>query len=392
MGEVLVALIGVMLAGLCALLAVWYVQDMLAVLRAPALGTLPAPPADGPLVSVIIPARDEAARIGGCLAGLAAQTYRRFEVLVVDDHSSDGTAEVARGYAASLPELRVLEGAPLPPGWAGKCWACWQAAGQARGELLLFLDADVKPRPGLLAAMGARAEGGRIDLLTLVPLIELGSLAERLVLPAFSALLAAVYPFARVNNPHAPEFFAIGQCIMMRRAAYDSVGGHRAVRGSVLEDMDLARLVKRGGMCLEALVAPDLIVVRMYTGWRDLAEGLRKNAVAGFRSGGPRAAWVGVRLMLMAVLPLDLLAAGAGLTAARSGGWLGPALLAAGALLLAVSWLCWGVAVRHRHRIGAAWGALLPLGAAAYFWLAATALVRLKSGRGVRWKGRVFTR
>jgi hypothetical protein len=380
------------LAALCALLAACFVQDLLAALRAPALDPVPDAPRDGPLVSVIVPARDEAARIGGCLAGLAAQTYRRFEVIVVDDGSIDGTAAVARGFAPRLPALRVLSGAPLPSGWAGKPWACWQGAQQAQGELLLFLDADVAPRPGLLAALAARAVAGGADVLTLVPLVELGSAAERVVLPAFVNLILRIYPFAQVNDPRSPLAFAIGQCLMVRRTAYDALGGHRAVAGCVLEDVELARLAKGGGLRLEAAMAPDLIAVRMYAGWRELAEGLGKNAAAGLRSGGGRAAWAGVGQGLMAALPLDLLAAGAWLALAQPGSAPGTWLMLGGGLLLVLGAACWGLVVRRRHRAPAALGALVPVGTAIYFWLAARALLRLRRGRGVMWKGRTFTR
>ncbi|HWQ11668.1 MAG TPA: glycosyltransferase family A protein [Roseiflexaceae bacterium] len=378
------------LAALCALLAAWYVQDLRAALRAPALSPSPGAPSNGPLVSVVVPARDEAARIGGCLAGLAAQTYRRFEAIVVDDGSRDGTAAVARGFAEGLPALRVVAGVPPPSGWAGKPWACWQGAGLAQGELLLFLDADVLPRPGLLAALAARMADGGPDVLTLVPLIELRSAAELLVLPAFMNLVAVIYPLEKVNDPRSPLAFAIGQCLMLRRAAYEELGGHWAVRGSVLEDVELARRAKAGGLRLEAAVAPDLIAVRMYAGWRELAEGLGKNAVAGLRSGGRRAAWAGVRQGLMAALPLDMLAAGLWLSLAAPGSATGRWLALAGGLLLAFGACCWGLAVQRRHRASAAWGALLPLGTALYFWLAARALLRLRGGQGVMWKGRVF--
>jgi chlorobactene glucosyltransferase len=175
------------------LLALWYVQDVIAAFRTPRLDPHPGLPDDGPLVTVIIPARNEATRIGACLEGLAQQSYRRFEVIVVDDDSHDGTADVVRTYTACLPSLTVLSSKTLPHDWAGKCWACWQGANHARGAWLLFLDADVVPRPGLIAALVERARAGR-DMITLVPLIHLTSFAERLVLPPFIGLISAYLP------------------------------------------------------------------------------------------------------------------------------------------------------------------------------------------------------
>lgn len=375
---------------LCLLVAAIYAHDWLRELSAPLLAPNPAAPDHGPLVSVLIPARDEAARIGRCLEGLAGQRYRSFEVIVVDDHSTDGTAGLACSYAGRLPALTVLPGAPLPEGWAGKCWACWQAAQLARGEWLLFLDADVLPRPELLAALVARATAGQRDLLTLMPLLLLGSPAERIVLPAFFALLYGLYPLQLVSDPRSPIAFANGPCLLIRRAAYAAVGGHQAVRASILEDTELGQRVKAAGYRLEAAGAPDLIAVRMYAGWASLAEGLTKNAVAGYRSGGTRSGLVGLRQALGAFTPWYLLGAGGLLLRAWPALPLGVVLLAHGAGLLLLALLCWGALTARRYRIGAWWGALYPLGTAIYFGLAAWGLLRLRSGRGVRWKGRVF--
>ena len=174
----MLALLPIML--LCLLVAYWCAQDVARELLAPRLIQRAGLPSGGPLISVMIPARDEAARIGACLEGLEQQTYRDFELVVVDDGSTDGTADRVRAYADRIPGLRIIPGAALPSGWAGKPWACWQAAARARGEWLLFLDADVVPAPDLLGALLENAEARRLDLLTLMPLMRLGSFAERL--------------------------------------------------------------------------------------------------------------------------------------------------------------------------------------------------------------------
>jgi hypothetical protein len=148
--------------------------------------------------------------------------------------------------------------------------------------------------------------------------------------------------------------------------------------------------VKAASYRLEAAAAPDLIAARMYAGWASLAEGLGKNAVAGYRSGGTRSGWVGARLALVAFLPCYLLLAGAVLALAQPGSVIGVVLLLHGALLAALALVCWGWLARRRYRLAPWWGALFPIGLAIYFWLAARALLRLRSGRGVVWKGRRF--
>jgi glycosyltransferase involved in cell wall biosynthesis len=372
---------------LCVLVACWCVQDVARELRAPRIAPRAGAPIGGPLVSALIPARDEAARIGACLDGLARQRYRNFELIVVDDDSTDGTAEVVRTYADRIPGLRVAPGAALPDGWAGKPWACWQAAAHAHGEWLLFLDADVAPGPDLLAALVARAESRRLDVLTLMPLLQLGSLAERLALPAFMSLLYGLYPLDRVNDRASPIAFANGQCMLVRRAAYDSLDGHRAVRDSILEDTHFGQRAKAAGLRLEAAAAPDLIAVRMYTGWRSLAEGLSKNAAAGFRSGGARSSFVAVRQALIAFLPFVLLVGSR--WDDHGGSPLQVVLAWHGIVLAMITLATYAWLARRRYRLGAAWGILYPLGLAIYFGLAGVAFVRLATGRGVVWKGRV---
>jgi chlorobactene glucosyltransferase len=341
-----------------------------------------------PLVSVIVPARDEAARIGRLLDGLERQTRRDFELLVLDDCSSDGTGALVQARAGSLPGWRLLTGAPLPDGWTGKCWACWQAAEQSRADWLLFLDADTAPAPALIDALIRRARERDLDFLTLLPYLELHSFAERLLMPAFTGLIQAVFPLDQVNDPRSPLAIANGQCILVRREAYFATGGHSTVRGSVLEDVHLALLIKGAAYRTEVAGGPQLLSVRMYTNFSEIAEGLRKNAWAGYSTGGWRSAWGGARQALLAFGPWTVLVAGIIAGARRHAS--ATALLLCGGGLSVFTATFWGYTVRRLHRIHPLWGLLLPFGTLTYFVLAALAWISIRRGTGVRWKGRAY--
>ncbi len=343
------------------------------------------------LVSLLIPARNEARNIGRCLDGALRQSYHPCEVIVVDDGSTDATPEIVRRYAAANSHLHVIAGQPLPPGWAGKCHACQQASSEARGDWLLFLDADTVPQPELVAAMVAHAERHEFDLLTLFPFLELGTFWERVILPPFQNLIQAVFPFARVNAPDVrpEEVLANGQCILVRRAAYEAIGGHAAVYDAVLDDVLLAQTVRRAGFRTGAVVGLDYLRVRMYTNGREVVEGLTKNAVAGFHSGGVRSLLAGGRLFSLAILPLGMVGVGAALVVLR-GDTLAWAILSHGVVLLGVEWYWWGSVLHRLYALPRRYALLWQFGLISYGMIALRSLWSIRSGRGVVWKGRRY--
>lgn len=364
-------------------------RDLQSANRVPLLAPATSQPEPRPSLTVIIPARNEADRIGRCLSGLADQQLPDLDILVLDDDSTDNTAEVVRSFGARLPGLRVIAGAALPAGWAGKCWACWQAAQASEAEWLLFLDADTAPLPGMIATLLSHARSRRLDLLTLLPLLELISWWERVLMPPFVGLIQAVYPIDRVNDPRSSLALANGQCILVRRSAYFAVDGHRAVRDSVLEDVRLAQTIKGAGYRMEAVGGPELMRVRMYTRFSEVAEGLRKNALAGYRAGGMlRSAVGGARQALLAFGPLILLAAG--LLLAVLGRPESSALLICGAGLLLLTFSYWGYVVHRLHGLSPIWALLYPFGTLCYFMLAGQAFWSILRGQGVTWKGRSY--
>ena len=240
----------------------------------------------GAKASLLIPARNEAATIGSTVEGLLRQSYANFELLILDDHSEDGTDRVAKEVAKGDTRLTILCGKAVPQGWLGKSWACQQLAVQASGEILIFADADVKWRPGALAALLSEFERSGADMLTVMPTQKTVSWAERLCVPLMALAIHAYLPVVAVHRSRYPLLAAAnGQCLAFTRAAYDRLGGHTAVRNNIVEDVGLARRVKVMGMQLRMAEADGLICCRMYQDWRSVRDGYAKNILAGFGGG-----------------------------------------------------------------------------------------------------------
>ena len=213
--------------------------------------------AAGAKVSVIVPAHDESALIRRCVSSIAAQDAPAHEIIVVDDHSTDDTAEVAAQAGA-----RVVAAADRPEGWLGKPWAAWQGAQAASGEYLLFVDADAILAPACLRAVVAGAEKSGADLLAALPRAACASVAEALLQPVMLILMMWQFDPRRVNDPKDAAAAAPGSFLLFRRSAYDRAGGHVAVRGEIVEDLKLAQLVKQSGMTLRLVSAPHLVATR----------------------------------------------------------------------------------------------------------------------------------
>ncbi len=237
-----------------------------------------------PVVSVIVPARNEEACLGECLASLIAQTGVAFEVIVVDDQSTDRTREIT----TSFPGVRVIDAGPLPEGWTGKNNAVATGAREARGEWLLFTDADTVHLPGSLARSLAEAEQHDVALLSYSPEQIVETFWEKAVMPVIFAELAARYRPSDVNDPNSPAAAANGQYILIRRDVYDAIGGHAVIAGDLLEDVALARLAKQSGKRVFFRYGGDAVRTRMYRSFAQLREGWTKNLAILF----PRPRWL----------------------------------------------------------------------------------------------------
>jgi chlorobactene glucosyltransferase len=236
-----------------------------------------APPERFAHVSILVPARNEQENIARCVGSLLAQNYPSFEILVLDDHSSDATLSILNALAASQDRLHVLTGQPLPDGWLGKNWACAQLAAQAQGELLLFTDADTYHQPQALAALVTALEGEQADLLTGFPYQETRTWGERLLVPFFSWAFFSFTPLVLAQRVKLPFLSsAVGQMLLFRRSAYQAAGGHGAVRAHIAEDLALVRHAKAAGLRWRMTHLTDLIFSRMYSGGPANISGLFK--------------------------------------------------------------------------------------------------------------------
>ena len=237
------------------------------------------PPNTGPLVSVMVPARNEALNIERCISSLLRQDYCSFEILVLDDGSTDATPELLdRLQKDSGERLHVFHGEPLPAGWHGKAWACFQLSRQAKGELLLFTDADTMHEPDALRRSVGAIEGAQADMLSLMPYQELGSFWEKLLVPLIHVILMCYLPLRFVRTSPRPAFsFANGQFICFRRGVYERIDGHAAVKDSIVEDVWLCRAVKKAGGSVVAFNGSDIVTCRMYRNFKEIWEGFSKN-------------------------------------------------------------------------------------------------------------------
>lgn len=361
-----------------------------------------------PRVSILVPARNEAGMLPATLPGMLSQDYPDYEVILVDDGSTDDTGlvaeEVARKVSNGAPErLRVIRVTELPPGWIGKNHALHtafesaaretQAGGATASEWVLATDADIRFHPQALRAGLWIAEQHQADLVTIYAFMECESFWEKLLLPGFGLLISTVFPQRLINDPRSSVSLASGGYILMRRSVWAALGGYRAIQSEMIDDLNTARLVKHSGHRIFAAATRDLVRTRMYTGFGEVWEGLRKNAFAGHRYSVTKLLAAAGGFLLCNLLPLAVLGY-YGLRWATGGGAAeGPEVtavaLAAGEYLLA------GLAhlpLLVYLGVGAGFGLLAPLGATIYAVISFDSMIRTLLGSGVTWKMRQYSK
>ncbi len=339
-------------------------------------------------ISILVPARNEERNIGDCLQALLALRGRKHEILVLDDHSEDGTANIVSRIAGDPDTgVKLLQGGPLPEGWMGKSHACSQLAQAASGRWLLFVDADVRLGPGALEAAAAEASLQRSGLVSGFPRQETGGWMERLVVSMMMFTILSHLPLRLVSRSDDPRFAAAnGAFILVEARSYDRIGGHEAVRESLLDDVDLIRQAKRRGEPVRLARIDRLASMRMYRSPGEVWSGYRKNLFPGLGRSFPLMGFVFLAYALLYLAPPAALLGG--LTAWAASGaaplWLGWAASAA-ALGMAVK-----TAVDVSSGLPAWYGIFVPAS------IVLTILIGLDSARvhyagsGYEWKGRRY--
>jgi chlorobactene glucosyltransferase len=241
-----------------------------------------------PRISVLVPARNEETTIGPCVSSLLAQDYPNFQVIVINDNSTDGTAAILSKLGNADNRLKVINGQPLPPDWLGKHWACHQLYREADGELLLFTDADTVHTPDTLRCAAAALLAEKADMLSILPRHILGSLAEKLIMPGFALGAFANIPLpARLRPGNTKLVSSSGKLMLFQRASYEAAGGFQSIRQSVLDDLQLAERISLLGMSYRVFDGTDNVTCRMYRNWTELHQGLSKNMFPSYGYNAP---------------------------------------------------------------------------------------------------------
>jgi glycosyltransferase involved in cell wall biosynthesis len=363
--------------------AVWLsrVLDSLAMLRIPDLARpeWDSRPDPAPQVSIIIPARDEEAELEPALRSVLALDYGDFEVIAVNDRSRDGTGAILDRLAAEHPSrLKAVHIESLPPGWLGKTHALWQGALRAGGEWLLFTDADVRFRADALRRALAYAESERADHLVLFPTVEMRTPGERMMMAFFMLQFTFGHRAWKVADPKSKDHIGVGAFNLVRRAAYDTFGGHEALRLEVIDDMKLGKLVKDHGFAQRNVFGEGLLRLRWAQGAAGVVRNLTKNMFSLMHFHWPRSLGAALLLGVLSLGPY------AGLLLASGWSRTGYAL-AVGAIALLYGGL------RLRAQISPLYFVLHPVAGAIYIYvLLSSAAVALWRG-GVVWRGTKYS-
>lgn len=345
----------------------------------PVRGVLP----NAPFISICVPARNEARDIRACLTSLLQQNYPHFEVIVVNDHSTDATGKIIRSLVDEFPNLHVIEGETLPSDWLGKPFALCQAVKKAKGDYLLFTDADPVFQPDALTTAVHTMMVRDLDMLTLMPGTVFGSFWERAVQPVIFGFIAALSRFKKINSPDHSTAMGFGAFIMVKKDVYAQLGGHESVKYEVLEDVMLAKRAKKAEYKLLAADAKAIFSIRMYHSLAEIWTGWRKNIFIAMKKSIARALYHLCAVLGFLVTPWLVLF---GNILAETGIlWAGIAFVALGMTLTASIHLCDELCLQRRNAF------LFPLGAFVMSAIMVNSMLQVLVKKETEWRGRKYS-
>lgn len=338
---------------------------------------------DPPMVSVCVPARDEERGIRACLESLLEQDYPKFEVIVVNDHSTDHTGELIHELTGKDSRLITLAGEDLPKGWLGKPFALYQAFQKAKGEILLFTDADPVFEPNALRTAVFTMQERKLDALTLMPKAEFGSFWEKAVQPVIFGFIGSLTRFGKVNSQDHKNAMGFGAFLMFKRSAYEAIDGHEGGKADVLEDVLIAKRLKKAGFKLLVADAKRLFSIRMYYGFREIWIGWRKNMFLAMKRSVSRALYYIFMVLAFVLTPYLVLGwnvvVGSGLL------WIGLSLFGVTMVSAATIKTC------DELGLGRINACLFPIGAVVMAAIMINSMIQVLVFSRTEWRGRVYS-
>ncbi len=347
------------------------------------LQPLVKPISNPPRLSVCVPARNEERGVEACLHSLLNQNYPNFEVIAIDDHSTDRTGDIMRHLAQENSRLKVLKAADLPEGWLGKPFALHQAFKVTRGEYLLFTDADPVFKPTALNTAVHVMRERDLDVLTLMPKAEFGSFWERAVQPVIFGFIASLTRFKNVNDPDHRSAMGFGAFLMFRRSAYEKIGGHEAGKSDVLEDVLIAKRAKGAGLKLFVADAKQLFSIRMYFGLKEIWFGWEKNMFLAMKKSVLKATCNVAVVLGFVFTPYIILA----INIFEQIGWLWIGMALVGVVLVSAAAYktCDEMELNRNNAV------LFPMGALVMAAIMANSMFHTLVRKKTKWRGRVYS-
>lgn len=337
-----------------------------------------------PFVSILVPARNEKINIKNCVTSLLEQDYPNYEVVVLNDNSEDETGEILKSIQQDYPKLKIITGKPLPGGWTGKTFACRQLAENAKGEWLLFTDADTIHGNSSLREAIYIALYRNADLLSVFPKNEMKTFSEKLIMPMLYFTSFVLLPHYFVDRKGFVKFaMAVGPFMLFRRSAYDKIGGHESVKYSILEDVNIAKKIKEAGLRLVVADGLSLCSVRMYRNFKEIWNGFSKNIFAGFNYSTPMLFIIDILYLVLFFLPFLFL-----VLFIISGPIASPATVLV--IVQVIILYLIRILLSLKFKLGFVSTILHPLGSLLVPVIALNSWRWIASGTGAKWKGRVY--